>query len=160
MYIDGEGKLTAGPVWDFDWQTFIIPEQVRSYNGSYDCRNTDEWLYGASALAETSIWPWESPDYTNDKPYMWYPLLFRDWTFRSQVQARWTAVYAALQAVTADIDKLAVQNRISDKYNSAMWPTTRELKNGCGAAFNGDEEMTFDQAIQSMKRLIQNVLNG
>lgn len=83
---------------------------------------------------------------------MWYPLLFRDWTFRSQVQARWTAVYAALQAVTADIDKLAVQNRISDKYNSAMWPTTRELKNGCGAAFNGDEEMTFDQAIQSMKK--------
>lgn len=54
MYIDGEDKLTAGPVWDFDWQTFIIPDQVRAYGGTYDCRNTDEWLYGASALAENS----------------------------------------------------------------------------------------------------------
>lgn len=159
MYIDGEGKLTAGPVWDFDWQTFIIPEQVRSYNGSYDCRNTDEWLYGASALAEKPIWPWEGYDYTNDKPYMWYPLLFRDPSFRSEVQARWGAIYAALQAVIADIDKLADQNRVSDQFNAAMWPTTRELKNECGAAFNGDEDMTFEQAIQSMKKAYTDRLN-
>lgn len=159
MYIDGEDKLTAGPVWDFDWQTFIIPDQVRAYGGTYDCRNTDEWLYGASALAKTSIWPWESPDYTNDKPYMWYPLLFKDPTFRSSLQTRWTAVYAALQAVVAEIDRLALQNRLSDKFNSAMWPTTRTLKNECGAAFNGDEEMTFDQAIQSMKKAYTDRLN-
>ena len=67
MYIDGEDKLTAGPVWDFDWQTFVIPDQVRAYGGTYDCRNTDEWLYGASALAEKQ-WPWGNPDYVNDKP--------------------------------------------------------------------------------------------
>lgn len=124
MYIDGEDKLTAGPVWDFDWQTFIIPDQVRAYGGTYDCRNTDEWLYGASALA----FPWIHPDYVNDKPYMWYPLLFKDPTFRSSLQTRWTAVYAALQAVLAEIDRLALQNRLSDKFNSAMWPTTRTLK--------------------------------
>lgn len=127
MYIDGEDKLTAGPVWDFDWQTFIIPDQVRAYGGTYDCRNTDEWLYGASALAEKQ-WPWGNPDYVNDKPYMWYPLLFKDPTFRSSLQTRWTAVYAALQAVVAEIDRLALQNRLSDKFNSAMWPTTRTLK--------------------------------
>ena len=33
-----------------------------------------------------------------------------------------------------------------------MWPTTRDLKNTVGAAFNGDEEMSFDEAIQSMKK--------
>lgn len=158
MYIDGEDKLTAGPVWDFDWQTFIIPDQVRAYGGTYDCRNTDEWLYGASALAEKQ-WPWGNPDYVNDKPYMWYPLLFKDPTFRSSLQTRWTAVYAALQAVVAEIDRLALQNRLSDKFNSAMWPTTRTLKNECGAAFNGDEDMTFDQAIQSMKKAYTDRLN-
>lgn len=158
MYIDGEDKLTAGPVWDFDWQTFIIPDQVRAYGGTYDCRNTDEWLYGASALAEKQ-WPWGNPDYVNDKPYMWYPLLFKDPTFRSSLQTRWTSVYAALQAVVAEIDRLALQNRLSDKFNSAMWPTTRTLKNECGAAFNGDEDMTFDQAIQSMKKAYTDRLN-
>ena len=90
---------------------------------------------------------------------MWYPLLFKAPTFRSSLQTRWTAVYAALQAVLAEIDRLALQNRLSDKFNSAMWPTTRTLKNECGAAFNGDEDMTFDQAIQSMKKAYTDRLN-
>ena len=30
LYKDRNGKLTAGPVWDFDWGTFI-PEKAQSY---------------------------------------------------------------------------------------------------------------------------------
>ncbi len=147
MYIDGDGKLTAGPVWDFDWQTFVIPSQVRAYNGAYDCRDTDEWLYGGSKPASGRY-----ADYVNDKPYMWYPLLFKDATFRSRVQERWSIIYPSLLGVVNTIDKLAAENRISDSYNSAMWPTTRALKNACGSAFNGDEEMSFDESIQSLKK--------
>ena len=44
MLIDGDGKLTAGPVWDFDWQTFINYDKVLAmnnrYGGTYNCRNT------------------------------------------------------------------------------------------------------------------------
>lgn len=155
MYIDGDGKLTAGPVWDFDWQTFIIPEQVRVYGGVYEeqLRETNEWLYGGSKLAEkTGFWPWDEADYENDMPYMWYPLLFKDATFRSKVQERWNSIYPVLLQVLDEIDRLAEQNRVSDRFNSAMWPTTRDLKNTVGAAFNGDEEMSFDNAIQSMKK--------
>lgn len=154
MYMDGDGKLTAGPVWDFDWQTFIIPDQVRAYGGAYidQLRNTDEWLYGGSKLAEDPWQPWQDPDYKNDMPYMWYPLLFKDATFRSKVQERWATLYPALLDVTDEIDRLAEQNRVSDQFNFAMWPTTRDLKNTIGAAFNGDEEMSFDEAIQSMKK--------
>lgn len=155
MYIDGDGKLTAGPVWDFDWQTFIIPEQVRVYGGVYEgqLRETNEWLYGGSKLAEETGWPWnQSYDYENDMPYMWYPLLFKDATFRSKVQERWNSIYPVLLQVLDEIDRLAEQNRVSDRFNSAMWPTTRDLKNTVGAAFNGDEEMSFDEAIQSMKK--------
>ena len=156
MYMDGDNKLTAGPVWDFDWQTFIIPDQVRAYGGAYidQLRNTDEWLYGGSKLAEkTSGWPWDDNyDYENDMPYMWYPLLFKDAMFRSKVQERWATIYPALLGVTDEIDRLAEQNRVSDQFNFAMWPTTRDLKNTIGAAFNGDEEMSFDEAIQSMKK--------
>ena len=158
MYIDGNGPLTAGPVWDFDWQTFIIPEQVRAYGGAYidQLRNTDEWLYGGSKLAEnTAPWPFpESYDYVNDMPYMWYPLLFRDPTFRTLVQQRWAAIYPALLGVADEIDRLAQQNRTSDSYNFAMWPTATAKRNASGfsAAFNGDEEMSFDEAIESMKK--------
>lgn len=59
MLIDGDGKLTAGPVWDFDWQTFINYDKVQAmnnkYGGTYDCRNTNEWLYGKSKLAESLV---------------------------------------------------------------------------------------------------------
>ena len=156
MYIDGNGPLTAGPVWDFDWNTFIIPDQVHAFGGIYidQLRNTDEWLYGGSKLAEESWWPFGTPDYTNDMPYMWYPLLFKDATFGSKVQERWATIYPALIEVTEEIDRLAEQNRISDQFNFAMWPTVTVKRNATdfSVAFNGDEEMSFDEAIQSMKK--------
>lgn len=156
MYIDGDSKLTAGPVWDFDWQTFIIPELVRAYGGIYEeqLRETDEWLYGGSKLAENGIWPWDEADYENDMPYMWYPLLFKDATFRNTVQERWATIYPALLGVTDEIDRLAEQNRVSDQFNFAMWPTVTVKRNATdfSVAFNGDEEMSFDEAIQSMKK--------
>ena len=155
MYMDGNQKLTAGPVWDFDWQTFIIPEQVRAYGGTYvdQLRNTDEWLYAGSKLAQQE-WPWSEYDYKNDMPYMWYPLLFKDETFRSMVQERWNSIYPALVGVTEEIDRLAEQNRVSDRFNFAMWPTAtmKRTATNFSAAFNGDEEMSFEDAIQSMKK--------
>ena len=156
MYMDGDSKLTAGPVWDFDWQTFIIPDQVRAYGGAYidQLRNTDEWLYGVSKLAEDPLLPWQDPDYKNDMPYMWYPLLFKDATFRSKVTERWATLYPALLGVTDEIDQLAEQNRVSDQFNFAMWPTVTVKRNATdfSVAFNGDEEMSFDEAISSMKK--------
>ena len=153
MYMDGDGPLTAGPLWDFDWQTFIIPDQVRKYGGTYleQLRNTDEWLYGGSDILNW-LEKLDENNYKYDMPYMWYPLLFKDANFRSLVQARWASIYPALLSVVSTIDELAAQNRLSDTFNAAMWPTTVDLKNNCGAAFNGDEEMTFDEAIRSMKQ--------
>lgn len=163
MYIDGGDKLTAGPVWDFDWQTFINYDQVQAmnskYSGNYTCRKTDEWLYGASKLAEkTSWWPGSDYDYENDMPYMWYPLLFKDATFRTKTQERWAVIYPRLLSVIGKIDDFAAQNSVSDKFNFAMWPLS-SLKVSAGAAFNGDEDMTFDEAIASMKQAYSERLN-
>lgn len=153
MYMDGDNKLTAGPVWDFDWQTFINYDQMRTmnskYGGTYDCRNTNEWLYAASKLATWHLIG--GYDYENDMPYMWYPLLFKDVTFRAKVQERWAVIYPQLLNVTNKIDVLGAQNKVSDQYNYAMWPLG-SLKTSVGAAFNGDEDMTFDEAIASMKQ--------
>ena len=155
MYIDGPGKLTAGPVWDFDWQTFINYDKVQAmnnkYGGTYDCRNTNEWLYGKSKLAENPWWPGSDYDYVNDQPYMWYPLLFKDANFRAKVQERWAVIYPQLLNVVAKIDEFAALNKVSEQFNYAMWPLVG-LKNSVGSAFNGDEDMSFDEAIATMKQ--------
>lgn len=155
MLIDGDGKLTAGPVWDFDWQTFINYDKVQAmnnkYGGTYDCRNTNEWLYGKSKLAEKPWWPGSDYDYVNDQPYMWYPLLFKDANFRAKVQERWAVIYPQLLSVVAKIDEFAALNKVSEQFNYAMWPLVG-LKNSVGSAFNGDEDMSFDEAIATMKQ--------
>lgn len=155
MYIDGPGKLTAGPVWDFDWQTFVLYDKVQAmnskYGGTYNCRNTNEWLYGKSRLAEKPWWPGSDYDYVNDQPYMWYPLLFKDANFRAKVQERWAVIYPQLLSVVAKIDEFAALNKVSEQFNYAMWPLVG-LKNSVGSAFNGDEDMSFDEAIATMKQ--------
>lgn len=155
MLIDGDGKLTAGPVWDFDWQTFINYDKVQAmnskYGGTYSCRNTNEWLYGKSKLAEKPWWPGSDYDYINDQPYMWYPLLFKDANFRAKVQERWAVIYPQLLNVVAKIDEFAALNKVSEQFNYAMWPLVG-LKNSVGSAFNGDEDMSFDEAIATMKQ--------
>lgn len=157
MLIDGDGKLTAGPVWDFDWQTFINYDKVQAmnnkYGGTYSCRKNNEWLYGASKLAEYHGIPgiWGDYDYVNDQPYMWYPLLFKDANFRAKVQERWGVIYPQLLSVVAKIDEFAALNKVSEQFNYAMWPLVG-LKNSVGSAFNGDEDMSFDEAIATMKQ--------
>ena len=162
MYIDGPGKLTAGPVWDFDWQTFINYDYVQAmnsqYGGTYSCRKNDEWLYGASKLAEKDWWPGSDYDYVNDQPYMWYPLLFKDVPFRAKVQERWAVIYPHLLNIVDKIDVFAAQNKVSEQYNYAMWPLS-PLKVSVSSAFNGDEDMTFEEAIASMKKAYTDRLN-
>lgn len=159
MYIDGDGKLTAGPVWDFDWQTFADYDHVKRLADSNPMeqgynpysRRYDEWLYGASLGTD-------SDEHGEHAYYMWYPLLFRDAAFRTQVQERWAMMYPRLQSVIAQIDRLAEENRLSDQYNQAMWPLFQE-KPHQNTAWNGDEDLSFDEAITLMKQVYQNRLN-
>ena len=156
MYIDGDGPLTAGPVWDFDWQAFSDKKRIDDLRGenAYTGRAVDKWLYSASKLVEDPWLPWLDPDYNNDQPYMWYPLLFKDGTFRSRVQERWPAIYAALQSVPAAIDSFAEKNRVSDSFNSAMWPLMQVKSSATySVAFNGDEDLSFDESIALMKKV-------
>ena len=128
------------------------------YGGTYPCRKNDEWLYGASKLAEKPWWPGGDYDYVNDQPYMWYPLLFKDAAFRAKVKERWEVIYPHLLSIVDKIDELAAQNKVSEKYNYAMWPLI-SLKSTVGSAFNGDEDMIFDEAISSMKKAYTDRLN-
>lgn len=159
MYMNGTGKLTAGPVWDFDWQTFTDYDRVKYLADNHKinegwnpyARKNDEWLYSASLGTGTD-------EHGEHAYYMWYPLLFKDAAFRTAVQARWKVIYPYLQTVVTEIDHLADENRLSDKYNQAMWPLMNEKVNQ-NTAWNGDEDLTFEQSINLMKQIYQERLS-
>lgn len=145
-YMDGDKKLKAGPVWDFDWQTFPNFAGIKSIGG----RNPN---YGTSisimmyTKATTSGW-------FEDAPYMWYPYLVKDaTTFNAAVKARWSVMKPYLQNVVWYIDMLAEQNAVSVEYDRAMWPLeSNERKSS--HAFSGDERMTYEESIEAMKTFI------
>ena len=39
MYIDGAGKLSAGPVWDFDYQTYPNVDGITEIYNAYKNKN-------------------------------------------------------------------------------------------------------------------------
>ena len=83
---------------------------------------------------------------------MWYPLLFRDENFRTVAKERWLKLYPALLTILSKIDELAEENRVSERFNSEMWPLIPYHNANRSPSFNGDEDMTFDEAISSMKK--------
>lgn len=156
MYKDGEGKLCAGPVWDFDYQTFPNVANINSINES---NRKSDVSFTMSTLLYTKWSLVNNPGNAvseSDAPYMWYPLLFNDPTFKAKVKERWAVAYPALSAVTATIDELGAANSVSDKYNQAMWPIESKERTGYSwyIDYSGDERLsTYDEVIRNMKEV-------
>ena len=99
IYISKEpgGVLTAGPVWDFDWGTFIPAEYTSGGNYNYDCTG----------------------------PRFYMNRIRRDSAFRSLVKQRWTRYRESLTTIPAYIDALAASLAASGAINIKMWPIDR-----------------------------------
>lgn len=99
IYISKEpdGVLVAGPVWDFDWGTFIPAEYTSGGVYNYDCTG----------------------------PRFYMNRIRRDSAFRSLVKQRWIRYREPLQAIPAYIDALAASLAASDAVNIKMWPIDR-----------------------------------
>lgn len=108
MYKERDGKLYAGPLWDFDWGTFT-PDVNRAI------------------IANT----------------IWYGYLFRYAEFKTAVKKRWGEVKSIYESVSVYLDEQAETLRESNEVNINMWPITQVV--------NGDESMSYDQAITRMK---------
>lgn len=159
MYKNGTGKLFAGPVWDFDWQTFPNIANIKNYGSSYYIPDYDMstllYTLGKYATNESQV--------RSDRPYMWYPLLFKDATFKTRVKERWAVVYPLLSAVVNTIGELGEENKCSDSYNRTMWPIESfERKNWyLSVAFSGDERLgSYDEVIAQMQRIYQERLTN
>lgn len=115
MYKKRDGKLFAGPAWDFDYMTF---------NPNYN--------------------------HFNLKSTMWYSYLFKYPEFKTALKARWAEVEEIFKGMDEYIVNTAEKIRESNEVNLAMWPISGTV--------NGDESMTYDDAIERMRAAYQNRL--
>lgn len=171
MYIDGLDKLHAGPVWDFDWQSFPVIDKITSkYNSSFPLKYGESLLGGGDYTK--SYWkkdgtpdrPYSVDQKTeDDTPFMWYPFLFKDPVFRQQAAERWQKVKGSIEAYAPKITEMGEQLASSWKYNDEMWPINskvghKELREKNGYA--GDEEMDFETAYRTMYETLLKRING
>ena len=115
MYKKRDGKLYAGPVWDFDWGTIQPTYKHFGIKGT-----------------------------------LWYVYLFKYPEFRSAVKARWAEVEDTFRGIDKYIVDKAKEVQESNELNLAKWPISTTV--------NGDESMSYDDAIASMRAAYQNRL--
>ncbi len=144
-FINGGGKLTAGPVWDFDRGTFHNPTKAKEMgNESNRIKPYNQWL---SELSTGD---------SGTTPGVWYRVLVKDPVFTAAVKARWKKLLPHLELLPGEIRMLGEENRISWKYNNAMWPTTKAVRkagndNSDFKDWSGDEWLsTYDEVIENM----------
>ena len=119
------GKLIAGPCWDFDWG-------VLSYTANPAARNG---LLNRNAC--------------------WYSRLFDDPAFRARVKARFEELLPQLQTIPAYIDELEKQLGPSAELNFQMWNPAQDASMNGGWIINGDENMTFKDAVARLRSIYQ-----
>ena len=82
-----------------------------------------------------------------DNETLWYGYLFEYPQFKEAVKQRWSEVKDIFQGIDPYIESQAEYIRESNDVNIYKWPTT--------AKTNGDESMSFDNAIARMRKSYQ-----
>ncbi|MBQ3186682.1 MAG: CotH kinase family protein [Alistipes sp.] len=143
-YRDGAGKLFAGPVWDFDYQTFPNPTKINEINTRFGQGNYT-MTYSQFISSSTLVTPTE--------PAVWYPLLFNDATFVARLKSRWNSVYSSLLALTTYIEEQGRLVSLADASNVAMWPfdSSERTTYSWYIDYAGDEFMTHDELVENFK---------
>ena len=114
------GRLYAGPVWDFDWGTFV--PGIRT-------------LTLKSTLYYYQIWT--HPE------------------FRSTLKRRWKILKPQFESLGSYIDRQAALIGKSEAYNRSIWPCyPNPLSEGENGLVNGDELMSFPEAVSRMKEAL------
>lgn len=150
-FMDGNNKLSAGPVWDFDRGTFQNTTEAANLGNSDRVKPYDEWMY------------WRTDESDGDS-YIWYRQLAKDPIFKTAVQDRWKVIYPYLQGVSDQIRMYGETLKLSFESDSEMWPTDKaaiqEHKSGF-SDWSGDENLaTFELVIDNFVKVYEARLSG
>ena len=121
MHKDRGGKLVAGPCWDFDWGVLSYRTSPQGKDG----------LINGQAI--------------------WYARLFEDPVFKEKVRKRFQELLPQLEAIPDYMDALKAQLSASARYNFRLWNPAEDASMNGGHIINGDENMTFDEAVELLK---------
>jgi hypothetical protein len=119
------GKLKAGPCWDFDWGVLS---------------------YTANSTARTGLL---------NRYACWYSRLFDDPVFHARVKARFEELLPQLQTIPDYIDTLEQQLAASAALNFKMWNPAQDASQNGGHIINGDENLSFTEAVARLKTIYQ-----
>ena len=177
MYINGNGKLCAGPVWDFDWTSFpnntLIKQNFdsswdRLYTQSLMDTDSHENLHYRFKAGWLSSATYPSSVKKNDVPYLWYPMLVKDNTFKTVLEERWAVMSPILsneEYMKSLILDTAKEIALSWEYNNSIWPAYYSSDCDRQAAFSGgfcgDELMTdFEDIYKNLYAVYMERLSG
>lgn len=123
MHKDRGGKLVAGPCWDFDWG-------ILSYN--------------TSPQARTGL---------INKKAIWYERLMQDPEFKARLKARFDELLPQLQTIPDYMDECEALLSASAELNFRMWNPAEDASMNGGHIINGDENMSFHNAVARLKTI-------
>ncbi len=131
-YLDGQGILHMGPVWDVDV-----------------CFGNQDVIYPDSTDNGLNYY-----NYRADKG-AWYTLLFEDETFASLLKDRWKELVNSgeIERMFQDIDTLAQTIALSKEKDEARWPEGMRLTNvrDQGKGHGGTSYFTFEEEVAYLK---------
>lgn len=156
MFMDGDGKLSGGPVWDFDRGTFQNQEKATELGNStsYRVKPDNEWMCWRTQ---------ESDTYS----YVWYKQLIKSSVFQRTVQMRWSIIKPYLDQIVEQIQAYGQSQAKSYIYDSAMWPTNKADIQKYKSDFkdwSGDEQLgangNYQEVINNFVTVYQERLDG
>ena len=164
MFMNGAGKLSAGPVWDFDRGTFQNQEKATELCDNSGPEGSSGKLYRIKPDNEWMYWrTWEN----ETQSYIWYQELAKSATFQQTVKERWAVIKPYLDMIPDQIRYYGETQAVSYKYDSAMWPTTKTDIRNYKKDFNdwsGDELLgqngNYQEVINNFVTVYQERLSG
>ena len=82
---------------------------------------------------------------------IWYERLFQDPVFKKKVQARFLELLPKLEAIPDYMDTCEEYLTESARLNFAMWNPADDRSMNGGRIINGDENLSFHEAVQRLK---------
>ena len=132
-------KLFMGPVWDFDYKTFISVLKTTGWNGHITTEDRSHKWVGA-----------------NQQNYYYY-YLCKDPVFRARMLELWGQFRQIVTPTTFNeyIDGMANSIRLSEEFNTEKWGNNNTQQD---QAQNGDNTLSFQEAVNLMKQAFQEKL--
>lgn len=128
------GKFYMGPVWDFDYETFIPDSYITGYQDKNYKWHTSKWR------------GFDRTDY-------YYHYLCYDKAFREKVRDLWNSKKDVFLGLRNYITQKSSDISLSQKFDDELWPYIGDQHNNGPLSHqkdNHDYTLSFDDAIETM----------